>query len=109
MEVTLSTVCYCGVLKWFAQGSWCPNYYPLCRPLYAYGLDACFHTDTVNEAYSTKLVEAWMMILLPFVLSAALCAGQYHDQTFTLLQQMLQKLRTQVSDNCLCPKLLAEY
>jgi hypothetical protein len=108
MEVTLSTVCYCGVLTGFAQGSRSPNYYPLCRPLYAYGLDACFYTDTVNEAYSNKLVKAWMMILLTFVLSAALCASQHHDQTFTLLQQMLQKLRTQLLYNGLCPKILAE-
>jgi hypothetical protein len=67
----------------WSKGSWrlfilvsniCPFHYPLCRPLYALGFNACLYRDKLkwNEAYHHKLVAAWMRILLNFLLATYL-------------------------------------
>ncbi len=39
------------------QGPEAPSHYPICRPIYALGLDACLYRDKLklNEAYTCKL------------------------------------------------------
>ncbi len=57
--------------QWYVQGAGGPNHYPLCWHLYVLGLDACLYQDKLrwNEAYPHKLVAAWMMILVTYLIS----------------------------------------
>jgi hypothetical protein len=52
----------------YVQGVESPKPNPLCRPLYAFGLDDCFYSDELklNEAHPLHLVAAWMKMLLTF-------------------------------------------
>jgi hypothetical protein len=47
------------------------NHWPLCKALYAIGLDACLYRDKLkwHKAYPHKLVAGWMTILLTFLIS----------------------------------------
>jgi hypothetical protein len=72
------------VHKGYVRSAGSPNLYPLCRPLYALGLDACLSRDKLkqNEIHCHSLFQLEWGYNWLFDSICLLIASQHHDKVF---------------------------
>jgi hypothetical protein len=80
-----------GVLKGYFQDAAVSNHYPLCWPLFAFGLDACLYSDMLKGSESIAACDEDTIDL--FDQTCLWNASQDHGWFFLLLPEMQQKLR----------------
>ncbi len=82
------------MLKGYLQDAGLSNHYPLCCPLFAFGLDACLYSDMLKGSESIAACDEHTIDL--FDQPCLWNASQHHGWFFLLLPEMQQKLRMQI-------------